>query len=246
MKNIRVTVQYDGARYRGWQRQKNSDQTIQGKIEQVLEKMCGKPVEVFGAGRTDAGVHARAQIINFHIDTEWDAQEILFYMNKYLPEDIRIVNAKEASQRFHSRLNAIGKTYVYTLIKSDGVDVFKRKYAWQMEETLDVSLMKEAAQVFEGTHDFAAFCRKPSKKKSTIRSISSIRITEDADVLQISYQGNGFLYNMVRILTGAIVMAGQGKITSQQIQKLLEEGVRMQEIETAPAQGLMLWEVEYD
>lgn len=244
--NIRIVVQYDGTRYRGWQRQANSELTIQGKIEQVLSKMCGEPVEIIGAGRTDAGVHARGQIANFHIRTEKSEEEILEYLNEFLPEDIRITKVQEAGERFHSRLNAISKTYRYTCLKKGCYDVFLRQYAFSLSKEADVDRMQKAALYFLGTHDFAAFCTKASKKKGTVRTIESISIEEDETKITFSYVGNGFLYNMVRILTGTLLEVGTGKREPEEMALLLEKKERRLAGETAPAKGLMLWQVHYD
>ena len=246
IKNIRIEVQYDGRRYRGWQRQASTESTIQSKIEKVLMKMKGSPIEVNGAGRTDAGVHARAQVANFHLTTNMDTEAIRMYLNQYLPQDIRITKACEAGKRFHSRLNARAKTYVYTLTKAGCVDVFSREYSWQLERGVSVNQMRQAALLLIGTHDFSAFCTKAGKKKSTIRTLDRIDIEEDEVHIRMKYHGNGFLYNMVRILTGTLVEAGMGKCKPEQVIQALESGERRLAGETAPAHGLMLWEVEYD
>ena len=171
--NYRMILQYDGGRYQGWQRQKEKNKdTIQGRLEMVLSKQEGKPVHVHGAGRTDAGVHARGQVAHFHSEKVYTAGQI----NEYLPEDIRILRLEEASPRFHSRLNATGKVYGYQILKAGRFDVFQRRYAWQMQEELDLEAMKEAADCLTGKHDFAGFCTKASKKKSTVRQLSLIHI----------------------------------------------------------------------
>lgn len=246
MNNYRLKIQYDGGRYHGWQRQTSGADTVQGRIERVLSKMFDETVEIHGAGRTDAGVHAKCQVANFFVKKEMDTRELQETLNEYLPEDIRIMSVENAGIRFHSRLNAIGKVYEYRLQKKDGYDVFSRRYSWQMTENLNVTSMKEAAGYLLGEHDFKGFCTKASKKKSTVRRIDAIRITETSDAIVLRFEGNGFLYNMVRILTGTLVEIGLGKREISSIADVLEKKDRKLAGETAPAQGLALVEVRYD
>ena len=160
-RNIKITLQYDGSRYDGWQKQGNTDKTIQGKLEQILEKMAGQPVEVHGSGRTDAGVHAWGQTANFHLPSSCDemsAEEIKAYMNRYLPDDIAVLSAQEAGMRFHSRLNAVSKTYCYRIETAAKKNVFERRYVYGLGEPLDIAAMRRAAAYLTGEHDFKAFC----------------------------------------------------------------------------------------
>ena len=244
--NYRMVIQYDGGRYRGWQRQGNSTDTIQGKIEQVLSKWLGHEVEIDGAGRTDAGVHALAQVANVHLQEHLDVREMQQYLNEYLPEDIRIMSVEMAGKRFHSRLNATAKVYEYHLLKKGCYRVFARRYNWQMTEMLDVPKMREASKILLGQHDFKGFCTKAGKKKSTVRRIDAIDITESEEAITLHFEGNGFLYNMVRILTGTLVEIGEGKREVQSIERILQDGERRLAGETAPAHGLFLVEVKYD
>ena len=246
MNNYRLKIQYDGTRYHGWQRQREGGDTIQGRIENVLSKMVGSPVEIDGAGRTDAGVHAKCQVANVHLQETWSTDVIKENLNAYLPEDIRILEVEKAGERFHSRLNAIGKVYEYHLLKLGEYDVFARKYSWQMEQALDVDKMRKAAALLLGSHDFKGFCTKASKKKSTVRRIDSIEIRETKQDVFLRFEGNGFLYNMVRILTGTLVEIGAGLRSVESVQEILEKGERKLAGETAPAQGLTLLEVKYD
>lgn len=246
MNNYRFKIQYDGTRYHGWQRQKNSSDTIQGRIEQVLSRQMGHPVEIDGAGRTDAGVHAREQVANVHLDYNGTTEELRECLNEYLPEDIRILEVEIAGERFHSRLNATGKVYEYRLCKKGCFDVFARKYQWQMEELLDVARMKEAAGLLLGEHDFKGFCTKASRKKSTIRRIDAIDIEETENAVILRFSGNGFLYNMVRILTGTLVEIGTGTRGISTIGEILERKERVLAGMTAPAKGLTLVRVKYD
>lgn len=246
MNNYRLKIQYDGTRYRGWQRQKNGFDTIQGRIEQVLSRQMGHPVEIDGAGRTDAGVHAREQVANVHLDYNGTTEELRECLNEYLPEDIRILEVEIAGERFHSRLNATGKVYEYRICKKGCFDVFARKYQWQMEELLDVARMKEAAGLLLGEHDFKGFCTKASRKKSTIRRIDAIDIEETENAVILHFFGNGFLYNMVRILTGTLVEIGTGTREISTIEEIFERKERVLAGMTAPAKGLTLVWVKYD
>ena len=246
--NIRILLQYDGSRYDGWQKQGNTEKTIQGKLEQILERLCGCPVEVHGSGRTDAGVHALGQVANFHLPAACPLQEpeaIREYLNRYLPEDINILSAQRVPERFHSRLNAVSKTYLYRIETSPKKDVFQRKYIYGLGKHLDLPLMKEAAQILLGTHDFASFCSLKRSKKSTVRTISSIDLRMDGTILEISFTGNGFLYNMVRILTGTLLEVGLKERTINSVRAALEEKDRGLTGFTAPAEGLFLKEVRY-
>ncbi len=246
--NYRLKIQYDGTRYRGWQRQKGTDMTIQGKIEQVLSRFAGQEIEIDGAGRTDAGVHAVEQVANVHVPEQVaaDAETIKKYLDLYLPEDIRVISVERAGERFHSRLNATGKVYRYHILKSDADCVFLRKYAWKVTEPMDVRRMREAAEELIGKHDFRSFCSKPSKKKSTVRTIESIDIEETEKEIRLTFRGDGFLYNMVRILTGTLAEVGAGKRKPDQMSQILEKKERKYAGDMAPAKGLFLIKVFYD
>ena len=201
MNNYKITIQYDGTRYKGWQGQNSTDLTIQGKIEAVLGQMAGHAVEVIGSGRTDAGVHAKGQVANFHIEEHFTEGKILSYLNHYLPDDIAVIAVEQVDERFHSRYAAKKKTYRYHIHMGEISDVFERKYEYQYEKTLDVERMKEAASYLIGTHDFTSFCGNKKMKKTAVRTIYEINFTKKGNDLWIDYRGNGFLQNMVRILT---------------------------------------------
>ena len=243
--NYKMKISYDGTRYQGWERQKNTDMTIQGKLEAVLSVMTGSAVEVIGSGRTDAGVHARGQIANFHINTDKTPEQIKEYLNRYLPEDVCVGEVRAASERFHSRYNALGKTYKYTCYVGEGKPVFDRKYVYVVEEKLDLSKMEQAAEYLKGTHDFASFCSNPKMKKSTTRCVDTILIDKEGDYLIFTFHGNGFLHHMVRILTGTLLEVGMGKRTPQSMQELIEAKKRELAGFTVPAQGLCMMEVDY-
>ena len=176
MTNFKLTVQYDGTRFSGWQKQGNTDNTIQGKLENILNKMTGEDIEIHGSGRTDAGVHAIRQIANFKANATLSELEVRDSLNKYLPLDIRILDAEKTDNRFHARLNAKGKRYRYTIDNGEVANVFERKYMTRLTENYDIEAMKKAAGYLIGEHDFKSFCDNKRMKKSTIRTISDISI----------------------------------------------------------------------
>ena len=248
-RNIKLMIRYDGSRYFGWEHQPDREMTIQGKIERVAAKMLGMPEgeipEVIGAGRTDAGVHARAMVANIHADTDLSEDEILEYLNRYLPDDIGVIRVVFASERFHARYNATGKCYMYRLYCGKSKPVFDRKYVTVLNEKPDVQAMKEAAQVLVGTHDFKSFCANARLKKSTVRTVDLINVVEKGDEIKLIFHGNGFLQNMVRIMVGTLLEAGYGRMSAQDVARIMEEGDRKKAGPTAPPQGLCLMSVDY-
>lgn len=245
MRNIKLLIAYDGSRYNGWQKQQNTENTIQGKLETLLSKMTGETVEIHGSGRTDAGVHAKGQVANFHTDTKMTTEEIKEYMNEYLPMDIAVLEVRDAAERFHSRLNVKRKTYCYHIWNSSVPNVFARKYSYQVPEALDIEAMEKAASYLLGTHDFKSFCARKKMKKSTVRMLESIQFKKEGAMLQITYKGNGFLYNMVRILTGTLIEVGKGERQPEEMKEILESQKRENAGFTAPPQGLFMEQVEY-
>ena len=243
--NVKLTIQYDGTRYDGWQRQGNTDNTLQGRLEGVLSRMVGKPVEIQGAGRTDAGVHARGQVASVHLPEGYTPQEIQNYLNRYLPEDVAVVEVVEVGERFHARLSATGKEYRYHIRMGTVPDVFARKYQYRVEEPLDLAAMERAAGYLTGKHDFRSFCGNRRFKKSTVREVFHIGVEVCGSDLTLVYQGDGFLYNMVRILTGTLLEVGLGQRTPESMVDILEARERTAAGKTAPAQGLVLQEVYY-
>ena len=243
--NIGVWLSYDGTRYDGWQKQGNTDRTIQGKLEAVLEKLEGNPVEVHGSGRTDAGVHAEGQVANFHLVKQMEPDEILGYMNRYLPGDIAVTKACVMPDRFHSRLNAVRKTYRYQIETASKKNVFERHYYYGLGQELDLARMEQAAKALTGTHDFKSFCGNKKMKKSTIRTIESICFRRMDSRIHISYTGNGFLQQMVRILSGTLMEVGMGRRKPEEMAAVLESGDRSAAGFTAPPEGLFLECVEY-
>ena len=251
--NYKLTLQYDGTKLNGWQKQGNTDNTIQGKLEAILERMYGQYVEIHGSGRTDAGVHALGQVANFHAPVDdaagkmkvYSTEEIKAMLNEYLSKDIRVLKVENVDERFHARLTAKAKTYEYRIDNGEVANVFQRKFVMREEEPLDLEVMREAASYLVGTHDFKTFCANKKMKKSTVRTIYSIDIEEKDGIVSIRYNGNGFLYNMVRILTGTLIEVGRGKRKPEEMQGILDAMERGAAGFTAPAQGLYLVKVEY-
>lgn len=245
--NYKIILQYEGTRYHGWQKQGNTEDTIQGKLEKVLERLNGSPVEVHGSGRTDAGVHAAGQVANFHLSMERDPEVVKRYLNQYLPEDIAVLQAGRVSERFHSRLNAIEKTYQYQIETGDRRDVFVRRMQYALGESLDIDAMRVAAELLCGTHDYKSFCGNPRMKKSTVRTVRQITIRQarESHLVTLEFVGDGFLQQMVRILTGTLIEVGQGKRQPQEMMWILKAGDRQRAGYTAPAEGLCLMKVRY-
>ena len=211
MQNYKITIQYDGTRYNGWQRQGNTDNTIQGKLNEIIARYLGEEIDIAGSGRTDAGVHAYGQVANFKTGKCLDKDKFLVDINSYLPQDIRIIKVESVDERFHARLSAVSKTYEYVIDNGPVSDVFKRKYSCRVEEKLDVTAMCRAAELLTGTHDYLSFCGNKKFKKSSVRTVRDISITESQGKITISFSGDGFLQNMVRIMTGTLIEVGLGK-----------------------------------
>lgn len=245
MRNIKLLLQYEGTRYQGWQRQTAFDNTIQGKLEALLGRMCGEAIEVIGSGRTDAGVHARGQVANFHTSSSMPLEEMLTYMNTYLPRDIAVTDISEAAPRFHSRLNACGKCYRYYVINSRIPNVFWHRYAIEVPEELDMEAMKRAAGYLLGEHDFKAFTSAKKGKKSTVRRIDRIEIVKKEDLISFTFVGNGFLYHMIRILMGTLLEVGKGERSVESMEEVIVSMNREKAGALVPAKGLTLMEVFY-
>lgn len=245
MRNIKCILAYDGTRYNGWQRQKTNSNTIQEKIEQMFSKLLDENIEIHAAGRTDAGVHARGQVFHFHTNSDMEVIQMQKLANEYLPKDIVILEMKDASERFHSRLHAQKKWYRYCINDSGIRDVFNQKYEYEMDDKPDIERMKTAAEYLCGTHDFLSFCSLKKSKKSTVRTIYKIDIYRKNGKIYLDYYGNGFLYNMVRILTGTLIEVGLGLKEVQHIPVIIEAKNKELAGPKAPAHGLCLMKVEY-
>ena len=244
MQNYKLTVAYDGSRFFGGERQPDKD-TIQGKLEAVLSQLGGAPVEVIGAGRTDAGVHARAMTANVFLDTDQTPEAIRDYCNRYLPDAIAVREVKPCAERFHARYKAVGKTYRYTCFVGPVKPVFDRKYVTMLDYVPDVAAMEQAAIYLTGEHDFAAFCGNPKMKKSTVRTVDSILIARQKDRLTFTFHGDGFLQNMVRIMVGTLLEVGRGYWPPEEVAAILESRDRKRAGPTAPPEGLCLMKVDY-
>lgn len=243
--NYKLTIQYDGSRYDGWQKQGNTANTIQGKLESVLSRLVEGEVEVHGAGRTDAGVHALGQTASVKLPGNLPPEQVRDYLNSYLPEDIAVTDVEQAEGRFHARLSAKGKVYRYEIRMGGVPDVFRRRYQYRVSEPLDVTAMRAAAKKLTGTHDFRAFCSNKKYKKSTVRTVSAIEIQVSGADMSITFRGDGFLYNMVRIMTGTLLEVGLGLRRTEELEEILASLDRTHAGRTAPAQGLTLMQVEY-
>lgn len=241
--NYKMTIQYDGTRYSGWQRQGNTEHTIQARVERALTELLGVPVEVTGSGRTDAGVHALGQVANFHTEAPVP-EDALLQLSGLLPGDIAVTRLSPASPRFHARLSAREKTYRYTVWNSPIPDVFGRRFQYQLGEPLDDEAMAQGARLLLGTHDFAGYSTGRTKK-TTVRHLRDIRICRDGAKVEMYFTGNGFLRNMVRILAGTLLEVGLGMRTPESVTEPLETGDRQRAGATAPPQGLCLMEVDY-
>lgn len=245
MNNFKLLIQYDGGRYKGWQRLGNGENTIQEKIETVLSELVGKGVEIVGSGRTDAGVHAIAQVANFKTNKKLTVAEVKACLNQYLPHDISIKEVTLVPEQFHARYHAKGKTYLYQIWNEEYSNPFLRKYSMHVAKKLDISSMKIACKHLIGEHDFTAFSNSKSKKKSMVREIHSIIINENDGLLQIRVRGNGFLYNMVRRIVGTLIAVGLGEITAAQIPEIITSKERQKAGTIADACGLFLEQVEF-
>lgn len=244
MRNVRLDICYDGTRYKGWQRLPGKEMTLQEKLEQTLSRLLGEPIEVSASGRTDAGTHALGQVVSFHCNSTMPCEEILQGLRNYLPEDIGVYACKNASERFHARLNAKTKTYRYRLWNSWEPCVFDRKFVHVDRRPLDLKQMQRGAELFVGTHDFSAFCANPHMKKSTVRFISSFTVTQCGNEIHFDVTGNGFLQHMVRIMVGTLLEIGRGERSAESVSDLF--GKKRQESGgEVPACGLCLMEVSY-
>lgn len=244
-RRFKAVLQYEGTRYQGWQKQKETANTIQGKLEELLFRMTGNRTEVQGSGRTDAGVHAYGQVISFSSNTDKTPEEIRDYMNRYLPEDIGVIEVREAAERFHARLNAVGKVYRYRVLNTSIPHIFDRRYAAVYPEKLEEEKVRKAMELLMGTHDFKAFTSKKNSKKSTIRTLQEIRLERIGEEWRFTFVGDGFLYHMVRIMMGTILETGSGRRSPESIEEAFREGDRAKAGFLAPPHGLALMEVFY-
>ena len=251
MNNYKLIIQYDGHKYNGWQKQGNTNNTIQSILEETISKYLSAfetpslPIELQGSGRTDAGVHADGQVANFKTNLEISMDDFLTKINDTLPKDIRILEVEKVEIPFHARLSATGKYYSYYIDNRDVASVFKRNYNLRVEAPLNLDAMRMAASFLEGEHDFLSFCSKSDLKKSTTRTIYDIKITSNNGIIRICFHGNGFLYNMVRILSGTLIEIGLGKMSPGYIIEILAQKDRALAGPTVSGNALFLDKVEY-
>lgn len=245
MRNILIRIEYDGTHFCGWQIQPQV-RTVQGELEKALYRFTGKQTPLNGAGRTDARVHAQGQAANFYLESSIPTERIPMALNPLLPEDISIKKAEEKPMDFHARFDALGKRYAYQIYRGKLRNALLRNYSYHVPSKLDLAAMEQAAAVLVGTHDFKGFMAAGSPVKDTVRTLYKIEITEEGDILWLTFEGNGFLYNMVRILVGTLLEVGKGKMDLDQVRAALtEEKSRVLAGPTVPPQGLFLKEVFY-
>lgn len=244
MRNIKLIIEYDGTKYGGWQRQKNAP-TIQEALEKGISLLTGENVEVIGSSRTDAGVHARGFVCNFKTMSSIPEYKFKDAINSKLPSDIVVLNSSEVSLDFHSRYSAVGKTYSYTILNREMRAAIERDYVYHYKNNLDIDKMREGSKYFLGTHDFSAFKNTGSSVKTTVRTIKDLVIIKEGDYIKIYVTGDGFLYNMVRIMVGTLIDVGIGKINESHIKTIIELRDRRNAGKSAPASGLCLEKVYY-
>lgn len=245
MRTYKLTIAYDGSKYQGWQKQGNTSLTIQGMLESVVEKVVGYYVPVNGSGRTDRGVHAKGQTASIVLAGMIDTHEFMCNINEQLPSDIQILQVDLVKNGFHARLGAKGKCYEYWLDLREKPEVFTRKYTYHFPKKLQISEMKKAVSFLVGEHDFKAFTDKKDEK-STIRCIYDIKIEEYGSKIKIEYKGNGFMYHMIRIITGTLLEVGDGRRKPEEVCTILESKKRGNAGFLVPARGLFLKEVYYE
>lgn len=242
---IKLIVEFDGTDYAGWQRQENAI-TVQQRLEEALERLFGEKITVFGASRTDAGVHAAGMVCHFDVETKIPADRIAYALNFTLPKDIRVKDSAQAVPGFHARFDAKAKWYRYTIYNHKHASALNRRTVAHVPYVLSVSRMQEALQDLLGKHDFAAFAASGSVVKDTTREIYLARLQKNGDKIVLDIMGNGFLYNMVRIIAGTLIDIGRGKLGTDTFKKMLQTKDRVQGGMTAPPQGLILQRIYYE
>lgn len=244
MRNIKLTIQYDGKDYHGWQSQDNAI-TVQEVVENAIKELTGTKPKIIGSSRTDTGVHAKRFVCNFKSETTIPCRKLPLAINTKLPRDVVCLAAEDVDMSFHSRYHAKKKTYTYYIQNSQFPDVFRLDYAWHFPYALDIDEMKKAAQAFLGTHDFIGFAASGFTVKTTVRTIYSLDVEKTEDLIKITVTGDGFLYNMVRIIAGTLAFCGCGKLNADDMSDIIASRDRKRAGITAPAAGLYLEEVFY-
>ena len=244
MRNIKLIIEYDGKKFGGWQKQPNK-LNIQGEIEKAIEEITGEAIELNASGRTDAGVHSLGQTANFKTNSEIDISKMAIAINSKLKQSIRIIKAEEVDEKFHARYSCKGKKYKYVINNSKYGSAIYRDLEYHMPIKLNVEAMQKGIKYFEGEHDFKSFKASGTSSKSSVRTIYNAKVIEDGERIIVELEGNGFLYNMVRIISGTIVDVGLGKIKPEEIPEIIESKDRTRAGKTLPPQGLYLVEVYY-
>jgi tRNA pseudouridine38-40 synthase len=242
-RNIKLVIAYEGTRYKGFQRLGQDELTIQAKLESCLSRLLEEEILVIGASRTDAGVHALAQIVNFHTTNRLSLDEMHQSLNKFLPEDIIIQSIEEVDEQFHSRYFIDRKTYLYRIHTASIPPLFERHFVYNLGKSLNLDKMKQAAHLLMGTHDFQGFCKR-KMKKSTVRTIHQMEFNQTNTEIEVYITANGFLYNMVRIIIGTLIEIGLGLREIETITEILELGIRAEAGYLVPASGLILYQNE--
>ncbi|MBZ4688526.1 MAG: tRNA pseudouridine38-40 synthase [Clostridia bacterium] len=247
MRNLKVTIAYDGTNFNGWQVQTKQRhvRTVQATVQNAVKKIFKEESQITAAGRTDAGVHARGQVINFYTKSSIPADRVPLALNSVLPQDIVAFNCEEVDEAFHARYSAYKKWYRYVIYNDMFPDVFSRDYAHFVRSKLDLETIRAAASKFKGTHDFRSFCASGTSVQDFVRTVKSCRISKKGKYLFIDVAGDGFLYNMVRIIAGTLLEVGKGKIAPEEITEIIEAREREKAGPTAPAKGLYLMKVFY-
>lgn len=244
MTRIRMTVEYDGSRYHGFQIQHNAN-TVQAELENGIKRLTGEQVSIICAGRTDSGVHALGQVIAFDTQTSIPGDKWQFALNSFLPPDIQIIESNECSPRFHPRFDALSKTYHYIIYRQNKGRIFYRNYALHNTDSLDVAAMQTACRLLEGRHNFKSFCASGSSVKTFERSVYGCNLVEEEPFLRLEIKADGFLYNMVRIIMGTLLEIGRGNYQPETIEEIITAQDRSHAGPTVPPQGLYLVKVEY-
>lgn len=239
----KLTLEYDGTRYRGWQTQKNTDRTVQGVLQRAAREVLGEDAAVGGAGRTDAGVHALAQVAHLKARKDLREDEIAWQLNSKLPPDVNVLSVEKAAPRFHARHDAKSRSYVYRFSRRR--TAFGKPYVWWIKDRLNASAMRKAAKVLEGRHDFASFCENPEGQESTVVVVEASEVYEEGDEIHFRITASHFLWKMVRRLAGALAEVGRGNLDSEGLEKLLRERSDAPAKWTAPPSGLFLESVRY-
>lgn len=244
MKNVKLMLQYDGTAYHGWQIQKNAV-TVQETVKNALEKITNENINLIGCGRTDTGVHAQGYVCSFKTSSSVPASRLPYALNSILPDDIVCYLGEDMEEDFHAKNSAVGKRYIYRIYCGEFPDAFYSRYSWHYKYPLNLENMKKAAKAFVGEHDFIGFASSGFTVKTTVRTIYSLDVYKDGNIITIDIKGNGFLYNMVRIIAGTLVFAGGGKIRPEDMEDIINSKDRTRAGITVPPQGLCLKEVYY-